>query len=330
MAALTNTSLSIADAAKRMTQDGKILSIAELLNQKNGITQDIPWVEGDTAMGHQSVQRTSLPTVYTKVANAGVTASSSTTTMLMEAPETVEGWSKIEKDVYEFGGNGPAKRAQEAASFTESMNQTVADRLIYGNGNTTPGQINGLAFRFSSTSANNGDNVIPCGGSGSDNASVWVIKWKPGEVYGWYPKGSPGGLQTEDFGKVVEYDSTAGTEKVVYKEQFRWSFGLAVDDWRAIVRLCNIDISAIVAGSGVNLFDKLNQAVECINDIENGSPVIYMNRTAAMCFRIQARNAVMGGGQLNYSVVDGKPKRDFNGIPIRILDRLTESESVVS
>lgn len=329
MATLGANNLTIADAVKMMGADGKIRAIAELLHQKNGIVADIPWREGDTINGHMSVQETSLPSVSTRVANAGVAASKGTDAQTLESPERLEGWIVMDEMVGDYGGDPAGKLAKQASKMAEKFNQTVADRWIYGNDETTFGQLRGLAVRYNSTTANNGDQIILCGGSQSDNSSIWIIGHAEDKVYGWYPKGTSGGLKNKSWGKVPERDSD-GNEQAVWKEQFNWDIGLAVDDHRFVSRLANIDISNLVAGSGADLFEKLTLGVKSIYDLQACRPAIYLNMTCEAFLDIQARNDVQTGGQLKYEVVGGKAMDTFRGIPLTRLDRLTEAEATIS
>lgn len=331
MATLAENNLTIADAVRMSGADGKVLAVAEILHQKNGIVADIPWKESDTPEGHMSVQETSLPEIYTKTANGYVPSSKGTDAQTLEALETLEGWSVIEEQVASYGGDVAGKRANQTKKFTEKFNQTVADRFFYGNGSTTVGQINGLGTRFASTSGTTGSNVI-LGGSLSgqtDNMSIWLIGWGENKVGGVYRKGSPGGFRLRDWGSVIEFNSD-GEQRVVYKEQYNWDIGLALDDWRYVVRIPNIDKSLLIAGTGADLFDKMILAIEAIPDIDSCRPSFYMNRTTKAFLNIQARNAVQTGGQLSYEVVDGRRLSMFQGIPITISDRLTESETRIS
>lgn len=59
------------------------------------------------------------------------------------------------------------------------MNQTFATTLFYGDTSINPERFMGLAPRFSSLSAENAENIVNGSGSGSDNASIWLIVWGP-------------------------------------------------------------------------------------------------------------------------------------------------------
>ena len=40
-----------------------------------------------------------------------------------------------------------------------------------------------------------------------------------------------------------------------------WECGLTVRDWRYVVRICNIDVTNLIAGSGANLINLLVRAL---------------------------------------------------------------------
>lgn len=331
MATLGTNELTIVDAVRRMDVNGNVLPIGELLNQRNGIIADIPWREGDQVGGHMITQRTSLPAIQTVIPGSGVQGTASSTGQRLEAPEILGGFSVMDQYVANYGGDPSGKRASEDVAFIEKFDQTVADRVIYGNSATTIGQIDGLAVRYNSLTGTNKNNVIDCGALAgqTDCMSVYLIGWGPRTVYCWYPKGTPGGLYRKDWGLQVRTNSD-GTEQVVYRTEYSWAIGLAVEDWRFAARLCNIDKSLLIAGTGADLFTKMLQSTHTIFDLNMCRPSFYMNRTERMMLDVQARNDVLAGGQLKYDVVDGKRMEFFQNIPITLLDRLTESETVVS
>ncbi len=62
---------------------------------------------------------------------------------------------------------------------------------------------------------------------------------------------------------------------------------------RYCVRICNIDISDLVAdtnGSTVKLIEAMVRAVHRIPNLRMGRAAFYMNRTIAECLDIQAMN----------------------------------------
>lgn len=328
MTTLGTNEFTITDAIRRMDPNGNLLPIGELLNQRNGIVADIPWREGDQVGGHMITQRTSLPNIQTITPGLGVTPSASGTAQLLESPEILGGFSSIDKYIAEYGGDPSGKRATEDVAFIEKFDQTMADRCFYGNSKTTMGQVDGLSARYNSLTGTTSTNVIDCGGTASINMSMWLIGWSPKTWYGWYPKGTPGGLYRKDWGMQVRTNSD-GTEQVVYRTEYSWAFGFALEDHRFVTRFPNIDRATLTAGTGADLFTKIIQGIHTIFDINLCRPSLYMNRTTRMMLDVQARNDVLSGGQLKYDVVDGKRMEFFQNIPITLVDRLVETETRV-
>lgn len=334
MATLSGT-LTLADVASRMDPGGKAASIGEILNQSNEVLNDIPWVEGNLPAGHQFSQRVSLPTPTWMTINAGVTPTVSATDRQSESVGILTALSEVTKEVAEFGGNLSSTLMSEATPHLEAMAEEFAGTLFYGNVTTAPNEFHGFAPRYNSTTGTTGQNIVTGGGAGSDNSSVWLVGWGKGKVYGIYPKGSKAGLEQLNRG-LTSIDTTAGiggagARALAYQTWFYWRCGLAVEDWRYAVRGCNLDISALVAkSSAADLFDVMIRMIHRVPNLSSCMPRFYVNRTVLEYLDIQARDDVQTGGQLGYKDVDGKTLRTFRGIPIRLVDQLTEAEATIS
>lgn len=332
MATLSSNALTLADHAKRVDPMGKVPKIAELLGQTNEILDDMLFIEGNLPTGHRSVIRTGLPTVYWKLLNQGVQPSKSLTAQIDEQCGMLEAWSEVDKDVAELNGNVNSFRLSEAAAFIEAMNQEFASTLIYGNSSVSPEEFTGLAIRYSSLSATNAQNIISGSGSGSDNSSIYLVVWGEQTVHGIFPKGSKAGLEHENLGLQTVQTSTsvAGTRLRAYQDRFHWKVGLNVKDWRYVVRICNLDISNLVAkSSAADLIDLMIKAIHRIPNLNMGKPCFYMNRTCLQMLDIQRRDDILQAG-IKYEEVDGKLIPHFRGIPIKKVDALIETESAVS
>ena len=335
MAAVGGTVLTLLDAVKRRDPTGRIMPIVELLEQKNTIMEDIPWVEGNLTTGHRCAMRTGLPTVAWRLLNQGVTPSKSTTAHVDEQAGMMEGWSEVDRDLAELGGNVGEFRYSEALAFVEAMRQEFASTLFYGNAGLNPEEFTGLSVRYSDIGAGapeNAQNIIDGGGTGSDNSSIWLIVRGQNSVFGFYPKGTMAGLQHEDKGMVTLQGATGiGTSRLdVYQEKWQWKCGLAVKDWRYAVRLCNIDISNLVAkSSATDITEKMQKAIHRVPNLMAGRAGIYCNRTVFQEWCIQRRDDVGTGGGFTFENVDGVIKYSYMGIPVRICDALVETEARV-
>jgi len=330
--ATLGTKNNLLDVAKRLDPDGKIAKIVELLAQTNEILMDIPFKEANEMTSHVTTVRTGLPSVYWRNINQGVQPSKSTTAQIKEGIGMLEAWSECDVKLAKLSGNEKAYRLSEAQAFLEAMNQEAAQTIFYGNSATAPEEFNGLAIRYSSLSAGNGQNIINAGGASSDNSSIFLVCWGENTVHGVYPKGSKAGIEHQDLGEqtIENAGGVTGARMRVYQDKFNWDLGIALKDWRYVVRICNIDISSLAAGSGADLTNYMIKAVHRIFNKNMGRCVFYMNRTVFEYLDIQRRDDVVAGGALDYAVVDGKAVYSFRGIPVKIVDALLETEATVS
>lgn len=334
MATLSANAPTLLDVAKRKDPSGRIARIVEILMQTNEMLIDMPWREGNLEIGDQTTIRTGLPSVFWRLINQGVTPSKSTTAQVVETTGMLEAWSEVDVDLANLSNNAAAFRASEATAFIEAMNQEMQSTVIYGNGGLAPEEFTGLAVRYSDLSAPNGANIVDAEGtqdSPSDLTSIWLVGWGDQTVTGIYPKGSTAGLVHNDYGEVtVEMtNGIAGARMRAYQERYQWKAGISVKDWRYVVRIANIDISDVDGMSPPDLVDLMERAQELIPN-RLGRMVWYMNRTLKTRLRRQARTDVSAGGGLTYENFDGKDILSFGGVPIRTVDAILNTETVVS
>lgn len=331
MAVLSTNALTLADWAKRTDPSGKVSDIVELLSQSNEILQDMQWIEGNLPTGHRVTMRTGLPTAVWRLINGGVTPSKSTTAQIDEQAGILEAWSETDVALAKLNGNTAAFMLSEARAFIEAMNQEMAQTLFYGNGGVAPEEFTGLAPRYSLLSAGNGGNILDAlGTDAADNSSIWLVAWSPETVSGIFPKGTTAGLEHKNHGETTIYVTAGvgGQRMRAYQQQWIWNAGIQLRDWRYVIRIANIDMSALLAGTGADLIDLMETALEMLpNGL--GNPVFYMNRTVARILRRQERGDVSTGGGLTYDNVEGKRVMDFAGVPVRRVDALLATEARV-
>ena len=326
--------LTLLDWVKSQDPNGKVADVVELLSQTNGVLDDMLFKEGNLPTGHQTTVRTGLPSVFWRLLNQGVAPSKSTKANITEGLGMLEAWSEVDKDLANLNGDVNAFRLSEAKAFIEAMNQEMAQTFFYGNSSTSPEEFNGLAIRYSSTSAGNGQNIIDGGAAGgqTDCLSIYLVCWGEETIHGIFPKGSTAGIVHEDLGLQTVSDATgAGAAKYrAYQEHWQWKCGIALKDWRYVVRIANIDQSLLVAETtAADLTKLMIKAVHRLPNAKMGRCAFYANRTIVEFLDIQRRSDVSAGGGLTYMDVDGKNVPSFRGIPIRTCDALI-SEGVVA
>jgi hypothetical protein len=322
--------LTLADWATRVDPDGAVPVIAELLNQKNEIIQDMHWEEGNLPTGSRITQRTGLPVAMARQINQGITPSKSTTTQVDEASAMIEAFCEVDKDLADLNGNTPAFRMSEGDAFLESMNQAFAELLMYGDPTTAPATFRGFAPRYNLSTGYSGQNVVKGGGSGSVNTSIWLVVWGPSSIYGIFPKGSKAGLEHTDLGlQVVEnVAGVGGARMMAYRDHWQWKCGLAVKDWRYAVRICNIDTTITSNNVSADLIGLMSRAIDRVPTLSAGRAAFYMNRTMYSILKIQA----LAKSNAALSVEEGltQIQYKFLGIPLRKVDQILNTEATVS
>ena len=241
---------TLIDIAKSFDPQGKVAVVAELLNQSNELIQYMNFIEGNLPTGHKAVVRAGLPTVTLRRFYKGVAPSKSGRDTIEDVLAMQEGRNEIDKDLADLNGNANAFRMSESLAFIESMNQTFAQQIMYGNTATNKDGILGFTPRYNAISgATNGQNVLSAGGTGNSCTSVWLTVWGENTVTGIYPKGSKAGLMQEDLGVIDAFDASNNRFRA-YAELWQWKFGLHVKDWRYVVRIPNILVSDLLASTG--------------------------------------------------------------------------------
>jgi hypothetical protein len=338
MATLAANALTLADWAERLDPDGTTPDVAELLTQMNVILQDAVFIEGNLPTGHRVVVRTGLPTVYWRALNQGVPTSKSTTATVDEACGMLEAYSEIDKDLASLNGNTAGFRLSEDVAFLEAMNQIQAATMFYGNPGTDPKQYLGLAPRYSSLTVGNAQSILDGGGLSTNNASIWLIVWGQNTVFCPFPKGSKAGLQHEDLGEVTVYDGPTGTATTgryqALRTHYQWKNGLAVKDWRYVIRICNINTAFLVAEtSAANLIKLMTRALFRVPSLTMGRAVFYMNRTVAEMLPVQGLNNSTNAVKVQEAINQfGQPitNMSFLQVPIRLCDQLLNTEARVT
>jgi hypothetical protein len=331
MAVLSVKNPTLADLAKVTDPDGSIADVVEILNETNEILMDMTWLEGNLQTGHRSSIRSGLPTPTWRKLYGGVQPTKSRAVQVTDSCGMLEDYAEVDKALVDMAGNPAAFRMQEDRPHIEGMNQEIADTLFYGDEATAPEEFTGFAPRFNDLAAENGENIVDGGGTGSDNASIWLICWSPNTCHGIVPKGSRAGIQQRDLGEVTIEDADGNNGRMqAYRTHYRWDAGLVVRDWRYIVRIANIDRSLLspTLATGANLNDLMHQALSDIPNASFGRTVWYMDKSTLGFLRRQSADAIKNS-TLSNDMVGGTMQTSWGGYPIRRVDALAINEARV-
>jgi hypothetical protein len=331
MATIGTNYPTLLEVSKNFGEDGRPLPLAELLTQMNPILDDIPWQEANSTGGHRIAVRSGYPTATWRKLNGGVQPSKSTYADVTESMGMLTELGIVDKALAELAPNVNEFRLRENVGHIESMNQGFAEALIYGDTDTNPEQYLGLTPRFNDLSGpENAAQIIDAGGNDTDLCSIWLVGWGDNGAYGIYPKGSQAGLIHKDYGEqLVTAADGSGGQYPGLRDWFEWRGGIAVKDWRNIVRVANIDVSNMTkdAATGADLIDLMVQAIEQINAPDGLNLAFYVPRVVRSFLRRQITNKK--NVWLSMDEVAGRKALMFDSIPVRRVDKLLLTESRV-
>jgi hypothetical protein len=331
MVASAATNPTLLDITKLLDPDGSVAAVAEILDETNPILQDITMVEGNLPTGHISTIRTGIPTPTWFQFYGGIQPTKGTTAQVTDQIGMMGAYAEIDYNIAKLNGNSAAYRMSEDRVHIEGMAQSMAETLFQGNPLVDPTKFLGLNARYNDLAAESADNIIDAGGTGVDNASVWLVGWSPTTIFGIYPKGSEAGLEVNDKGQVTDdnIDGSNGRGEI-YRTHFQWKKGLTVKDWRYAVRIANVDRSLLIAdaSTGANLPNLMFEAMDIIPNLAGARFAFYMDRSVLTKVRQQHENRV-SSSTLTVDQVGGVPVTSFHGIPIRRTDALAVDEARV-
>jgi hypothetical protein len=330
MATLSTIHPTLADFAKHLDPGGKVDHIVEIMNQTNNVLEDMVFKEGNLPTGHRTTVRSGIPTPTWRKLYGGVQPSKARVVQVTDTCGMLEGYAEVDKALADLNGNAPAFRLSEDRAHIEGIAQEHAQTLFYGNESTEPEAFTGLAPRFNSLSAEDADNIVDHGGTGSDNSSIWLVVWGDNTVHGIFPKGSKAGIQVADKGQVtIESVDGAGGRMEAYRTHYRLDTGLTVKDWRYIVRICNIDISDLSTIANTKaLINSMIMASERIPNFGAGRACWYVNRTIREKLRLGILEKI--ANNVSWESVSGKRVMMFDDIPVRRCDAILNTEARIT
>ena len=333
MAILSTLYPTLSDVVSRANADGRIdTDIVEMLKETNEMLEDMVMLPANGVTEHVTTVRTGLPAVTWRKLNYGIKPSKSKTKKVKDSLGSLEALATVDKALVDLNGNTESFRVSEESAFIESMTQEMQETVIYGDTGVDPEKFMGLQSRFNDKNAETAANVIDAGGTSSRSgklASMYLVCWGPKTVFGLYPKGTVAGLEMRDLGEEPAYDEDGGEYRAL-KTHYKWNMGLCVRDWRYIVRIANIDLENLKikpdpdkADDGKCLIDLMTEALEKIPH-PTGRMAFYCSKDVRTFLRKQIRYAA--NVNITMSEVAGKEVVSFDGVPVRRVDALANTE----
>lgn len=333
----------------RHFHDKRLLPLIQALSQQMEMFGDVHMEECNDGTGHVGVTESSQPTGTYRSYNQGIATETSTSEEFREPTTMLDGRWRADRALLMHkakGDMGQAAtiRARMINQYIIGMLKTFQTSIFYGtrsDGKSPKGLIQRSNWN-TLTSAYTHDNAGGAASGTANKTSMWLIGHGP-EKYAWiYPAndaptsgtiaqpGSPIsglGVKVEALPDDEVLDIDGVNFFMAVRNYLELHLGHAVMDARYIQRMVNISTTNI---DGVDDFsfdeNVLIDMLEAMPDHMNA--VFYCNKT----LRAQLRKRVSEKGNVWQTVTDpfGRVVTQYDGIPIHIVERITNTESTVS
>lgn len=315
-----NTYHTLVELAKRTDPKGNSAELINILAERNPMLEEAHWEEANDLNSHEFTQIITEPVPGYGRINKDIPFSAGTARQVVEPIGSIVDAFKIDDRLLAKASNASEYLAKEAKIHIEAMGKAAHKALLYGNRGTDPDAITGFMTRYNSLSDT--DSVINGGGSGSDVASILVVKWGRDGAYLAYPK---------EFGKFIQEtgpkqtwvsDSSAGGH---YVEIMTWAInlGLCIAKPKNVQRICNLEVT----GSS-NIFDP-DDLVTALDRLDStDGAVIYVPRKIYTQMNINLMNK--SNSYYTREEEWGRPVTKFMGIPVKCCDQMLTTETALS
>ena len=345
--------------AARDGKDGQLFRVAEILNEVNEIQSDIPMFETNRLDTHEYSVRTGIPKPDYRAYNEYLEPKKATQTTLTDGVAMIEGFMEVDKALAELGGDPNGYRMKQLRAYVEGFGQFLARDIFYGDPAVNPKAFRGLNSRYKGTGSTNTvaslehkDQFIDGDGTGSALRSIWLAQWSDMTIHGLYPQNSSAGLEFRNLPEAVSENDPAnpndtGRRMLVLRSHLKQHFGLAVPDWRAVVRIANLDPAKLKPSNfyfnGGRFFEKGSTTATITNlpdllfearkrlaqgrALQSNSvkTCIYMTPDMETVLNQQLSQATMQS-VLKREEVGGRMEDTFQGIVIRRVDQMNVDE----
>lgn len=333
MASLSSASLTLWDIIKRLDPNGMVANIGEVLSHVSPIIGSAPFKEGNQIDGDKVTTRQSLPTISRRVFNQGVAATKSTTAQASETVTLLSSQSKLDATLAELNGSVGEERLSEDRAHLMAQTIQAEACMLYDSVAIDPGQCNGLITRLNGVVGTPYEKQVIRWNTGNTvtNTTLLLVGWGPETVCGIYPRGTSGGLKTQDMGPIMVPDANNNLYRA-YVTNFDWLLGAEVKDPRFIAAVRNIDMSLVTPGTlAAPVNDLLQDADAAMHQIfSTGSVNLqwYCSRALATVLDQMATNS-LARSTLMRDDVAGKMVTMLHGVPVNISDGMTNTEASV-
>ncbi|MBP2638218.1 MAG: hypothetical protein H6Q72_4125 [Firmicutes bacterium] len=330
---MADSKITWKDYASQKDANGMAAKVIDILAERNDIIDDMFVVPGNKEYGLQTTQQATDPTVTIRGVNEGATGTKGTFKQLKVEAALFTALGLVDKELVNAAEDKAGFRANVNRPYIGAMGKKLAYQLFKGSKADDAQAFNGLETFYSSTSKEDfGDYVLTADGTGTDNRSIWLIDWGEDSCCAFYPKNTEVGLQHKDYGEeLIKLDD--GSYWPAYRDLWEWRAGIAVRNYKKVIRIANIDASALSAAGQTSdtSADLLNLMIEAIETIPDLSPRarFYTGRKVKTAFVKKAINKTNAFLTME-EMANKRVSPAFLGVPIRLCEVLDADEDLVS
>ena len=338
MATIGMNGMSLLQLAKQTGSDGRILTIAEVLNRSLGFAT-VPWQQGNTDGGNEYSVRSALPVIGTRAAGQGAAVTNSVVQQGIDSAVHLESPMIIDKLVYDKAGDKAKLLSNEAEAFIYAFGQAVMIEMFNGNrlqpNSVMQQRIDGFATRYNSSTTFK-PVIILASNSPTNHSSIYGVTWGPQNAYGYTGNHFQAGLVQGPTQLETVWDNSTGTltARKVYSTIFEFTFGLTIENWRQVSRYANVDYALLTknSASGEDLIQAMIRMIRAMMDVSRGKFHYYMNRDLYTYLDLQ--QTYKGNALLKLEDVEGREDKvdTFRGYPVIMVDNnvIVNNEAAVS
>jgi hypothetical protein len=331
--------MTMAEAAKSIGAQGEQLAVVDVISQGTPILEEGHWEESNDFQTYHLLQTMTEAVGTDAIINQGVNWEVNTLRPVTEIIQSLESALKIDVRILRKQKNAEEYKRIQAELFLRGLSKSFHDRVFYG-GTTiapttavSPDEVMGLHTRFGTIANINYNlvqgvqywpsNVVSAGGAtGGGESSMWLIKWGKDGVFFPFPRDGQDFVNIEDMPEIqLVYDANNRPFRAEVTF-FSIGFGLCVADWRCVQRLCNIDATHKWTS------DAMVSLLAGLPDTDMSGVVCYVPRFVWVQMNLEAKN---NANSFHYDDAPwGRKTVYFMDVPIRVCDRITQTEPVIS
>lgn len=317
--------LTLMEANKRLGYDA-LASVLGELAQMIDILDVMPWLPATNGTFNRQFQASILGKGTFSRANQPVPAIASSGDIIEEPVKLYEGISLVDERILQGVEDPWAVRDSEDGLNMEGAFQDWAYNLFYGSDGTAPD--NFFSFASRRPALTNYAPYVFSGGASSNCTSAWLLELSPATLYLAYPpsSGTPG-FHNEDRGRLWTPAPTGSGNMFAWARLYQIWAGIILRNQRGLIRYANLATSGSSNTFSVTDFIRFGK-----NILQNmgRNAFVFVNRNTKGALEAQAYKDTANGALTIQAIEGYGPVTFIGGIPVRMHEGITNTESQLS